>query len=64
MKETLPDSAGFHIFTDHFYTIPTLAIELLSQECHDTGICLPACNHHETKYEKNGRKWHVTVAIL
>ena len=40
LKELWPDIRGHHLFTDRFYTSPTLAKELAALGCHLTGTLL------------------------
>jgi len=37
IRQTWPDISSYHIFTDRFYTSPTLASELSKVRCHLTG---------------------------
>ena len=40
IRQTWPDISGYHIFTDRFYTSPTLASELSKVRCHLTGTIM------------------------
>jgi len=40
LQQRIPDSKGYHIYTDRFYTNPILAKELLKQNCYLTGTIM------------------------
>jgi hypothetical protein len=40
IRQTWPDISIYHIFTDRFYTSPTLASELSKVRCHLTGTVM------------------------
>jgi hypothetical protein len=40
IRQTWPDISSYHIFTDRFYTSPTLASELSKVRCHLTGTVM------------------------
>jgi hypothetical protein len=48
LKESCPNITGYHIFTDHFYTSPTLATELSALKCHLTGTLLSSRKTFQT----------------
>ena len=52
----MPSSKGYHIFTDRFYTSPTLCEELRKLSFHLTGTVMPSKKGMPNELSKKSKK--------